>query len=92
MWLLSSASQSSGKEGWACINFKRFASDTDVWLVPNKISPQTERMKRMCLQAGNLSGQLQVIEEGETETTHAFPVDQMAMNVQLTGVLIVWKG
>ena len=49
-------------------------------------------MKRMCLQADTLSGQLQAIEEAETETTCAFPVDPMTMNVQLTGVLIMWKG
>ncbi len=46
----------------------------------------------MCLQAGTLSGQLQAIEEAETETTYAFPVDPMTMNMQLTGVLIMWKG
>ena len=76
----------------ACINFKRRAGDTDVWFAPNGISPQTKRMKRMCLQADTLSGQLQAIEEAETETTYAFPVDPMTMNMQLTGVLIMWKG
>ena len=36
--------------------------------------------------------ELQAIEEAETETTYAFPVDPMTMNMQLTGVLIMWKG
>jgi len=46
----------------------------------------------MCLQADTLSGQLQLIEEAETVTTHAFPVDLMTTNMQLTGVFIMWKG
>ena len=46
----------------------------------------------MCLQADTLSGQLQAIEEVEIETTHAFQVDPMTMNMQLTGVFVMWKG
>ena len=91
VWLSSSASLSCGGKGSACILCKSETGDTDVCLLKGRSSPQTERRKRMCLQAATLSGQLQVMADAETVTTYAFPEDPNTMKMQLTGVLIMWK-